>query len=107
MNSANLFKPLPDAFDSEVFDTLLSRPGLRIERIVSHGQSSPSGFWYQQSEGEWVLLVKGEAELGFEDGAAVKLGPGQHIDLPPGCKHRVNWTSPDEPTVWLAVFYPP
>jgi len=29
------------------------------------------------------------------------------VDLPAKCRHRVDWTDPDEPTVWLAVFYPP
>ncbi|EKE70230.1 cupin domain-containing protein [Gallaecimonas xiamenensis] len=107
MTKANLFTPLPDAFEGEIFDTLLSRAGTRLERIVSHGQCSPDGFWYEQAEGEWVLVLKGEAELGFEDGSAVRLGPGEYLDLAPGVRHRVNWTTPDEPTVWLALFYPP
>lgn len=107
MNKANLFTPLPDAFDGEVFETLLRRSDMRVERIVSHGQSSPDGFWYEQSEGEWVLVLAGEAELGFENGSAVRLGAGDYIELPPGCRHRVNWTCPDAPTIWLAVFYPP
>jgi cupin 2 domain-containing protein len=96
---------LPDAGAGEVFTELLSRPGCRIERIVSRGQASPPGFWYDQDDGEWVLLLAGAARLELEDGV-VELGPGDFIDLPPHRRHRVAWTAPDQPTVWLAVHYP-
>ncbi|WKE64770.1 cupin domain-containing protein [Gallaecimonas kandeliae] len=107
MKAQNLLNPLPDAFEGEVFDDLLSRPGLRLERIVSHGQGSPEGFWYEQQQHEWVLVLEGEAELGFEGGEAVHLAKGCCQLLPAGVKHRVNWTAPDRPTVWLALFFDP
>lgn len=103
----NLFAklPLPSAPD-ETVRQLLSQPGLRIERIVSTGQSSPPGFWYDQPEGEWVLLVQGAAALRFEDEHQVRhLKAGDHVDIAPHRRHRVDWTSPDRVTIWLAVYY--
>lgn len=102
----NLLSPLPDAHTGEVFDRLLSRPGLRIERIVSHGQASPPGFWYDQRETEWVLVLAGAAWLRFEDEAEPRLlAPGDWLDIAPHRRHRVDWTDPATPTVWLVVFY--
>jgi cupin 2 domain-containing protein len=102
----NLFRPLPDARMAELVDALLSRPGLRIERIVSLGQSSPPGFWYDQSDGEWVLLLSGAARLRFADEPdSRRLHPGDWLDIAPRRRHRIDWTDPATPTVWLAVFY--
>jgi cupin 2 domain-containing protein len=102
----NLFLPLPDARAAEAVERLLTRPGLRIERIVSLGQASPPGFWYDQAEGEWVLLVAGAARLRFADEIeAHLLEPGDWLDIAPRRRHRVDWTDPAVATVWLAVFY--
>lgn len=104
--AGNLFAGLQGPGAAEAFDGLLQRPGLRIERIVSSGQASPPGFWYDQAEGEWVALLAGEARLRIEGEAVPRtLRPGDWIDLPPHCRHRVDWTAPDRPTVWLAVHY--
>lgn len=103
----NLFSPLPDAAAAEAVDALLARPGVRIERIVSLGQASPPGFWHDQEEGEWVVLLAGAARLRFADEAAPRrLLPGDCLDIAPHRRHRVEWTDPAAPTVWLAVFYP-
>jgi cupin 2 domain-containing protein len=102
----NLLSPLPDAQASEVIEALLVRPGLRIERIVSRGQASPPGFWYDQDESEWVVLLAGAALLRFADETEPRrLRPGDHLDIAPHRRHRVEWTDPEVPTVWLAVFY--
>lgn len=103
----NLFEALPGAAaSSEVFDTLLAAPGLRIERIVSTGQASPPGFWYDQDEAEWVLVLQGQALLRFEDEAAPRaLGRGDFVFIAAHRRHRVEWTSPDMPTVWLAIHH--
>lgn len=102
----NLLGALPDARAGELAETVLARPRLRIERIVSHGQASPPGFWYDQQEGEWVLLLRGAARLRFADEDDDRLlGPGDSLDIAPGRRHRVAWTDPAQPTVWLAVFY--
>jgi cupin 2 domain-containing protein len=101
----NLLSPLPDARAAEIVDILLARPGVRIERIVSQGQASPPGFWYDQEEGEWVVLLAGAARLRFADEAEARLLiPGDSIDIAPHRRHRVDWTDPAAPTVWLAVF---
>ncbi|UEM23416.1 cupin domain-containing protein [Skermanella mucosa] len=85
---------------------LLAMPSVRVERIVSHGQVSPPGFWYDQDEGEWVLVLAGSAVLEVEgEAVAIPMGPGDCIDIPPRRRHRIAWTDPDQPTVWLAVFY--
>jgi len=104
---ANLFAGLPSAAAvDEQFADILQRPGLRIERIVSTGQASPEGFWYDQPEGEWVVVLQGEAKLRFADEADARhLKTGDFIDIAPHRRHRVEWTDPDRPTVWLAVHY--
>jgi cupin 2 domain-containing protein len=102
----NLFVPLPDDAAAEAVETLLGQPGLRIERILSRGQASPPGFWYDQPEGEWVVLLSGAARLRFADEAAARaLVPGDWLDIAPHRGHRVEWTDPTRPTLWLAVYY--
>jgi cupin 2 domain-containing protein len=103
---ANLFTNLPAAGSDEDFVPLLDRPGVRIERIVSHGHASPPGFWYDEPQGEWVLLLQGEAALRFEDEPAPRaLKTGDFLDIPAHRRHRVEWTRPGAATVWLAVHY--
>ncbi len=103
----NLFADLPATPETtERMETLLSTSGLRIERIVSSGQASPPGFWYEQAEAEWVLLVSGEALLRFEDEAEVRrLRAGDWLQIEPRRRHRVEATAAETPTVWLAVHY--
>jgi cupin 2 domain-containing protein len=102
----NLLRDLPDGHATEITDALVARPGLRIERIVSFGQASPEGFWYDQAEAEWVLLLAGAASLRFEDEPEARpLGPGDWLEIAAHRRHRVEWTDPAQRTVWLAVFY--
>jgi cupin 2 domain-containing protein len=101
---ANLFTDLPANLPDEFFSTLLDAANIRIERIVSHGHASPEGFWYDQDENEWVIVLKGAARLRFDD-ETVEMKPGDFVNIPAHRKHRVEWTTPDEPTIWLAVFY--
>jgi len=100
----NLFAAIPASLPEELVTTLLGSPHVRIERIVSQGQTSPEGFWYDQDEHEWVLLVQGAARLAFE-GEVRTLAPGDFVNIPAHVKHRVEWTAPEEMTIWLAVFY--
>jgi cupin 2 domain-containing protein len=105
-SGGNVLRDVPDARAGEVAETLVAAPRVRIERIVSHGQASPPGFWYDQAEAEWVLLLAGAARLRFADEAEDRvLGPGDHLAIAPHRRHRVQWTDPERPTVWLAVFY--
>ena len=102
----NLFAVLPARGDEEVFETLLARPGLRVERIVSTGQASPPGFWYDQDEDEWVAVLQGGAELRFDDEPAPRrLAAGDHLLIPAHRRHRVEGTH--NPTIWLAVHLAP
>ena len=89
----------------ERVDVLVQNDQLRIERIVSTGQASPPGFWYDQDEHEWVLVLAGHAGLRFEQEEVRRLTPGDQVHIPAHARHRVEWTARDEVTVWLAVFY--
>ena len=105
----NLFENIPDNLPEELVDVLTSKggDGIRIERIVSRGHSSPSGYWYDQDRNEFVVLLKGSAGLRFEGCEdTVVLKPGDWINIPAHGKHRVEWTDPNQDTVWLAVHYP-
>lgn len=103
---SNWLRELPDARVAEVLQTLVNRPHVRIERIVSLGQASPEGFWYDQEWHEFVLLLAGAARLRFEDAAEpVVLRPGDWLSIAAHRRHRVEWTDSLRPTVWLAVHY--
>ena len=100
----NLFTDLPPNLPGELFSTLLEATNVRIERIVSRGHVSPYGFWYDQPQHEWVVVLKGAARLRIED-ETLEMKAGDFVNIPARKKHRVEWTTPDEPTVWLAVHY--
>ena len=102
----NLLRDIPDARAGEITEAVVGAPGVRIERIVSLGQASPSGFWYDQAETEWVLLLAGAARLRFADEPEARfISPGDCVEIAAHRRHRVEWTDPAQPTVWLAVFY--
>ncbi|WP_437190751.1 cupin domain-containing protein [Planctomicrobium sp. SH527] len=102
----NLFEGVPTSLTVEQVDQLLQSGRTRIERIVSTGQASPDGFWYDQEEEEWVMVLKGSAKIQFQkDQRVVTMHEGDSIFIPAHCLHRVDWTSPDEPTIWLAIFF--
>lgn len=101
----NLLAALPDASDDEAFEGLLQLDGVRVERIVSRGQASPEGFWYEPTHHEFVIVIRGQGELEFGDGTARVLTPGDWCLLPAGCRHRVVSTDRDSETVWLAVHW--
>lgn len=102
--TGNLFNDLPQQLPHELVQTLLEAASVRIERIVSHGHASAADFWYDQPQHEWVILLTGAARLRFEE-AVLELKPGDFVNIPAHRKHRVDWTTPHEPTVWLAVHY--
>jgi cupin 2 domain-containing protein len=104
MSKENFFKDIPKDISKEILDTIISNETFRLERIVSTGQCSPNDFWYDQNENEWVILLKGNAELEFET-EIKKLSPGDYLNIPAHQKHRVKSTSQTEPTIWLAIFY--
>ena len=106
MKTANLLRDIPAAIPEEIVQVLASGSGIRIERILSKGHCSPPGFWYDQEQHEWVLLVAGEASLRFErDDRVFHMKPGDCVNIAAHEKHRVEWTAESTETVWLAVFY--
>lgn len=105
MTSCDLLHDLPDDLPEELVEILAETDSVRVERIVSTGHASPEGFWYDQTQREFVLVVKGRARLEFADGESLDLEAGGWADIPAHRRHRVAWTTPGEPTVWLAVHY--
>ncbi|WP_047047044.1 cupin domain-containing protein [Vibrio mexicanus] len=101
----NLFDNIPESLPNEIFEDIVATNSVRIERILSHGQSSPETGWYKQTEHEWIVVLKGQGTLEFEDGRVVTLGEGNFINIPAGEKHKVLSTAKNEVTVWLAIFY--
>lgn len=101
----NLFADIPRMPDEELVESVMRSERVRIERIVSQGHCSPKKGWYDQLENEWVTVLEGSGRLEFEDGREVTLSRGDCLDIPKRRKHRVVWTDPSRPTVWLAVFY--
>lgn len=105
LRHGNLFSPVTKS-EEEFTEILMSckSGGARVERIVSYGHASPSDFWYDQDEWEFVSVLNGESELGFEDGTVMKMSSGDWVMIPAHCRHRVNMTSEITPCVWLCVF---
>jgi cupin 2 domain-containing protein len=102
----NVFAGLPPKGDAEHFAILAEDGAVRIERIVSWGQATPPGLWLDQPRTEWVVVLEGSAGLQFAGESAPRvLTRGNHVLIPAHAQHRVAWTDPDGPTVWLAVHY--
>ncbi len=101
VNIYDLPDPLPE---DEVFTDLARSRGVRIERIISNGQTTPEDEWYDQDLDEWVVLIQGEASLEYEYGDVKQLIAGDHLLIPAHARHRVAFTSKDPPCIWIAVF---
>ncbi|WP_299492035.1 cupin domain-containing protein [Acaryochloris sp. IP29b_bin.137] len=101
----NIFADLPKNLEQEVIELLASSETIRIERIISKGQTTKIGEWYDQSQDEWVLVLKGEALLSIEGREIIRLTEGSYINIPAHQKHRVDWTDPTQETLWLAIYY--
>lgn len=106
-HAGNLYAGIKADARDECFERLIAQAGVLIERIVSTGQVSPEGFWYDDPRDEWVVLLAGAAELEFEaqGGARHRMRPGDYVHIPAHCRHRVVWTDTAAPTVWLAVYF--
>ena len=106
MDLGNLYASIPAQLPAELVDTLATSGTTRIERIVSKGHCSPPGFWYDQEQREWVMVLQGEVALRFErDGRLVHLKAGDYVHIAAHERHRVEWTVERTETIWLAVFY--
>ena len=100
----SLFDDIPAELPEELVSILAESIGVKIERIVSDGHASPEGFWYDQEQSEWVLLISGSAVLTIED-RQVELLPGDHLFIPAHQRHRVESTAISEKTIWIVVYY--
>ncbi len=106
MDIKNIFSSINNQSPKEIFETIIKTNQLKIERIISSGQSTDKGKWYDQDVDEWVILLKGSAGLLFEsNNKEIIMKPGDYVNIPAHRKHRVEWTVADEETIWLAVRY--
>ncbi|WP_038291317.1 cupin domain-containing protein [Zooshikella ganghwensis] len=104
MATGNIFQAIPQDIPQELFEVILEKPGVTIERIISKGHTTPKGAWYDQNNDEWVLLLQGEARVVFQgESEPYTLAVGDYLYIPAHVKHRVDWTSRTTETVWLAI----
>jgi cupin 2 domain-containing protein len=106
MGIKNIFRALPEVMLQEISEALLDTQHFRLERIVSSGQKTPPGEWYDQDTNEWVIFLEGSAGLLFEgETKAHVMRPGDYVHIPAHWRHRVEWTDSKQKTVWLALHY--
>lgn len=106
MNLGNILTNLPDDLSQEIFEVLVDSQHIRVERIISNGQSSPPAQgWYNEKEHEWVMVLKGEATIEFRNRESVHMNPGDYLMIMPHEEHRVSATSKITETIWLAIHY--
>lgn len=101
----NIFNDFSKNDDEEFIEKILSSKDFKLERIISEGHNSPPNFWYDQDKNEFVLLLKGKAELSFYNGEKYELNPGDYMIIHAHQRHRVDWTDPDQKTFWLTIHY--
>jgi cupin 2 domain-containing protein len=101
--SGNLLHTLQSVPDKEVFEPLLMTTDVLIERIISHGQTTPENEWYDQERDEWVVLLQGNATIRFSDDTVTNLTCGDYLFIPAHCRHRVEFTQTEPPCIWLAI----
>lgn len=102
----NLFSDLPEQVPNELFELVLKREGIEIERIVSKGHVTPHGEWYDQAWDEWVLLLQGRALLRLiNETEPIEMKPGDFLMIPANTRHRVEWTESKPETIWLAIHF--
>ncbi len=101
----NIFNNIPSEIPNEIFEDIISTEKLRIERIISKGQTSPDNGWYDQNENEWLIVLSGYGVIEYINGVKVTLKQGGYLNIKAHEQHRVIETSSDEATVWLAIFY--
>jgi cupin 2 domain-containing protein len=105
IKNQNIFETELEKPKEELFETILNNKNFKLERIITNGQTTPPGEWYNQENDEWVVLLKGSAMLLFEDEKFIILNQGDHILIPKHCKHRVQWVDPNQECIWLALHF--
>lgn len=106
LSNPNLFSAIPDVIPKEIIEVIVQQSGVRIERIISKGQQAPEEGWFDQEEDEWVVLLEGLARISYPDNTDVELQKGDYLYIPAHQQHRVSWTTLNEATIWLAIFWP-
>ncbi|NUN67369.1 cupin domain-containing protein (plasmid) [Pseudanabaena biceps] len=99
----NIYELSQELPQLEKFEQIVSGKNIQIERIISTGQTTTAGQWYDQDLDEWVILLQGEVELACDDDTSIKLKAGDYLLIPAHTKHRVEYTSVEPPCIWLAV----
>ncbi len=105
MKTSNIFKNIPKHINEEIFEDIFLNDNIKIERIISKGDVTSDREWYDQDNNEWVIVMKGEAVLSFENQEDIRLKSGDYINIPAHTKHRVSWTIETQETIWLAIHY--
>jgi len=105
MKKSNIFASIPSEIKEELFEEIVKKDKVKIERIISKGHTTTEFEWYDEESDEWVIVLKGEAILEFETSDDVRLKEGDYLNIPAHTKHRVSWTKENEETVWLAIHY--
>jgi len=109
INTENIFASIPDDLTKEIFQPIIESKNVKIERIISRGHDSPETGWYDEEQNEWVIVLKGDAIITFDDAfdnkKEIRLNQGTYLNIPAHTKHRVSWTSQQTETIWLAIYY--
>ena len=105
MKISNLFTNIPNPSKDEFFENIIKNDKVKIQRIVSHGHTSPKEGWYEATNEEWVILLEGAATLSFKNGEDISLSIGDYINIPAHSEHKVSWTKPECNTIWLVIHY--
>ena len=101
----NIFNNIPSNLKEELFENIISKDDIKIEKIVSQGHTTAENEWYDQDKDEWVIVLQGGATISFEDEKDIHLEVGDYLNIKAHKKHRVSWTDENEKTIWLAIHY--
>jgi len=105
MKKTNIFTNIPKKLNEELFEDILNKPNIKIQRIISDGNTEEEFQWYDQNNDEWVIILQGAAIIEFKDEDDIKLETGDYINIPAHKKHKISWLNKDIKTIWLAVHY--
>lgn len=94
----NIFKNIKFSSEGEVEEKIYEDEGIKVIRTMSLDQVT--GF-YDQEELEIVFLLRGKAQIEYEDGGRLDLGEGDSLVIRPHEIHKVSW---QEEAVWLCIF---
>lgn len=106
MQKGNIFSEIPTSIPKEVFNSIIDKDGIKIERIISKGHTTEKDKWYNQEKNEWLIMLKGKAELLFKNNnQIIKMKKGDYLNISAHTEHRVTKTSKKEETIWLTIHY--